>query len=191
MKYDLHTHTYYSRHWFWKNDGISSPKNVVKAAILKGLDGVAITDHNTVKGSLKALKYARGKIDIVTGLEVRSRRGDILALGVKEDIPPMMDVEETVERIHELGGVAVAAHPFAPFPRICLRGEVLKHPFDAIEAFNSGNLGEPNKKAIEFAKTHNLTMTAGSDAHYWKDVGLAYTVVDDDPIEAIRKGKTK
>ena len=52
---DLHIHSKYSY------DGILEPKDIVKIAIKKGLDGIAITDHNTVKGALEAKKYEYDK----------------------------------------------------------------------------------------------------------------------------------
>jgi len=59
MRIDCHCHTIYSKHWFWGYDSINTPKEMIKAAIKKGLDGIAITDHNTVKGSLIGKKIAK------------------------------------------------------------------------------------------------------------------------------------
>ena len=98
MRIDLHNHTVYSKHWFWGIDALNTPEEMIKAAIKRGLDGIAITDHNYVKSSLKAKQQAR-RIDkdflVVTGTEIRSEAGDVLALGVKEDVEPGLSVEET------------------------------------------------------------------------------------------------
>ena len=84
MKCDLHVHTSYSY------DSWIPPKEMVEAAIKKGVDCLAICDHGEVKGALEAIEYAKGKpILIIPGIEVKSKEGDILALNVKEKIPPM------------------------------------------------------------------------------------------------------
>ena len=77
-KFDLHIHTKYS-------DGIPSPAEVVERAVEIGLDGVAITDHDTVDG-LKEGKEAADKhgIEFVPGVEITTRFGDVLVLGVEK-----------------------------------------------------------------------------------------------------------
>ncbi|NLY44994.1 MAG: PHP domain-containing protein, partial [Tissierella sp.] len=65
MKYDLHVHTYYS-------DGLYSPTKVVDYAIEKGLDGIAITDHDSVMGIEEALLYSKkfNGFNIIPGIEL-------------------------------------------------------------------------------------------------------------------------
>ena len=41
LKIDLHSHSYFS------GDGVSSLESMIASARRKGLDGFAITDHNT------------------------------------------------------------------------------------------------------------------------------------------------
>lgn len=189
-KYDLHLHTEYSIHWFWRNEAIGTPKQIVKEAIRKGLAGIAITDHNEVKGSLKAWEYAKNKnFTVITGSEIRSEKGDILALNIKENIPKGLPVEETIKRIHDMGGLAVVAHPYAGFPRRSALGYVSRS-FDAVEGLNGMSTLRANKKARLVAKEMGLPITGGTDAHYWKDVGTAFTLCEGDVLEAIRKGKT-
>ena len=194
LKFDMHTHTIYSKHWFFGIDALDYPRDMIKVAIRKGLNGMAVTDHNNIRGSMIALKEARSidkNFKIITGVEVRSKKGDILALGIKENVNPLMSVEETVEKIHDLGGIAIAAHPFRIFPiKKYLREETLKT--DGIEVFNSGsNFMFTNKKAENFAKEHNLPVCAGSDSHCVLSVGAAGIICDGDPLEAIMKKKVK
>ena len=59
MRIDTHVHTIYSKHWFWGFDSLNTPLEMIKFAIKKGLDGLAITDHNTVKGSMVGKKIAK------------------------------------------------------------------------------------------------------------------------------------
>jgi predicted metal-dependent phosphoesterase TrpH len=194
MKFDMHVHTIYSRHWFWGIDAINTPKEMIDTAIAKGLDGLAVTDHNCVKGSLVAEKYAKNlgnNFKIITGSEIRSASGDILALDVREDVMPGMSVEETVERIRELGGIAVAPHPFSKFIfRQCVGNEAAK--LDAVEIFNASNsLFFHNMKAKAFAEKHNMPICAGSDSHCTRTLGTAGIICGPDPIGDMMKKKVE
>ena len=194
MKFDMHTHTIYSKHWFFGIDALNYPKDMIKAAVRAGLDGMAITDHNNVRGSLIGLKEAKSiskSFKIITGTEIRSAKGDILAYGIKENVKPMMSVEETVERIHDLGGIAVAAHPFSEFLfRNVLQEESRKT--DAVEVFNATNsIPLQNLKAKAFARQYNMPVSAGSDSHCILSVGNAGIICDGDPLQAIMKKKVR
>lgn len=195
MRFDLHVHTYYSRGIFGQ-DGISSPKEIIKAAKAKGLDGIAITDHDSVGGLREAERFGKKLgIIVIPGIEIRTMAGDILALGVKDIVEKNLTVNETIERIHDLGGLAVAAHPFSYWPGRGFGKELGKkmYKFDAIEGFNAGVFNN-NKKACALAEKLRLPVTAGSDAHCAKHVGLAYAECagskPDDVLASIRAGKT-
>ena len=69
MKYDFHTHTKYSA------DGYINPKTLVKVADKAGLTGVAVTDHNTIKGGLEAKKYGNKNIEVIVGSEILTDKG--------------------------------------------------------------------------------------------------------------------
>ncbi|MDD1777452.1 MAG: PHP domain-containing protein, partial [Candidatus Helarchaeota archaeon] len=94
-KFDLHIHSTCSKHRIWGIDGIHGPEQIVEMAIRMGLDGIAITDHNCVRGSQKAIKYVIEKqlpLLVISGAEIRSSEGDILALGIQEDIKPQLSI---------------------------------------------------------------------------------------------------
>jgi len=191
MKWDLHSHTIYSKHWFWGYDALNTPREMVKAAIKKGLDGLAITDHNTIKGGLIAKKIAKRykNFTIIIGSEIKTLSGELIALGIEENIPKKLTLEETIERIHDLGGISIAPHPFgAYFFRRCLGEKAIKT--DAIEVFNASITNGANQKALDLAKKFRLPKTASSDAHWTKNVGNA-GVICENPLEDIRKNRTK
>jgi len=96
LKIDLHVHTCYS------SDGITTPRDVVAYSKSRGLDGVAITDHDTVDGALRLL----GKTDliIIPGTEITALGGHILALNVTKPITPNLTLSETIRTIREAGG---------------------------------------------------------------------------------------
>jgi predicted metal-dependent phosphoesterase TrpH len=185
VKVDLHVHTVYSP------DSLITLEELVFYAKKRGLTAVAVTDHNRVEGALKMA----GETDflIIPGTEVNSRNGHIVALNVREVIPRDLSAEETVERIHAAGGIAVACHPFAMF-----KGSLGKHAsgkFDAIETINAS--ASPFKRSVrkaeEAAERFKLPRVAGTDAHYAPAVGYAYTVVDaelsaDAVVKAIADG---
>ena len=62
MRYDLNTHSKYS------SDGWINPENLVKIAVNKGLSGIAVTDHNTLRGGLKAKEFANENFEVVVGI---------------------------------------------------------------------------------------------------------------------------
>ncbi len=194
MKIDLHTHSYYSKTRFF-TDAFDSPKTIIKYAIKNGLDGLAITDHNTINGSLEALEIAKNMKNfiIIPGTEIKTTDGDILGLWIKENVRSNMSATETIEKIHDLGGIAVAAHPFTGYLK--LRSGVgikaSKEKFDAIEVFNSKNSIKNNLKAKELANKFKIPVTAGSDAHIAKLVGYAGIICKSDPLQEILNKKVK
>ena len=98
LKMDLHIHSQYSE------DATGSPREIAKLLQKKGLHGMAITDHNSIKGSLEALRFRSNNFVIVPGLEISTNDGHLLALGIKEDVAKNLSVEETVEKILDKGG---------------------------------------------------------------------------------------
>ncbi len=198
LKIDLHVHTCYSE------DSTITLEELILQLKKKGLNGVAITDHNTIEGALKLTKMVNeknncGKLLIIPGIEVSTKGGHIIGINVTTSIPKGLSVEETIERIHEDGGIAIAAHPRTLFKNgIGLSPKILSLGLDAIEVINSSLFPfQPLTRITKkFAEQYNIPQTAGSDSHMPETVGLAYTLIDSDEInidsiiEAIKKGLT-
>ena len=184
VKADLHVHTIYS------HDSLITPKDLVFYAKKRGLTAVAITDHDTVEGALKIAKET--DFLIIPGIEVSSRNGHIVCLNLQEPIQKGLSSDETVDKIHEAGGLAVACHPFALF-----KGSLGKHTnakFDAIETINASAFpfNRCTKKAQEIADRFGIPCVAGTDAHYGPAIGYAYTLIDAEPqVDAISKAIAK
>jgi len=192
MKYDLHIHTTYSAHGAFKFDSIIEPKDAIRVAVKKGLDGIAITDHDTVKGVKICRSYASNKLEIISGCEIASIQGHILAYGIDEWDGKKMDAQEAVDKIHELGGIAVAAHPFKTgMLKKGLQEFTKKLDLDGIEVLSYHLNKKENAMAKKFAERMKLGMTAGTDAHISSDIGEVRTVSQGDLLEDIKNARTK
>jgi len=188
MKLDLHIHSAYSR------DASASALEIVRKCKSLGLDGLAITDHNEIKGSLEAFALAASEgVVVVRGVELSAVEGHVIALGVKELIPRGLSVPETVDKVRAAGAIAIAAHP-GRFPSGIGIERAMVMDFDAIEVLNGGSSKRSNSRARTVAEHRKLPMTAGSDAHGIEQAGKAWTAVEgssneDDIIQAIAHGR--
>jgi hypothetical protein len=181
MLAELHSHSCYSKRGIVVVEGLNTPKQMVQHAKRIGLDALAITDHDTLTGSRKAKRYGkRYGVHIIPGMEITTESGHVVGLGITEHIKRGLSVEETVDRIHEQGGIAISAHPFdvknEGINDLCLK-------CDVIEAFNALNLERiGNIKTRIFAKRHKKPVSAGSDAHCIEMMGHGLTEIHtDDP----------
>ncbi|XHH08810.1 MAG: CehA/McbA family metallohydrolase [Candidatus Bathyarchaeia archaeon] len=182
IRADLHVHTTYSK------DSLITPKDLIHYAKKNGLNAVAVTDHDSFDGAVKIARETKDFL-VIPGMEVSSSEGHIVALNINKLIPRGLTAVETVHRIHDAGGVAVACHPYVYF-KGCLRGAVCGE-FDAIEVINARAFPFKNsvKKAAEAAEKFNLSRVAGTDAHYGPQIGCGYTVIEAEEatVEAVAK----
>lgn len=186
LKIDFHVHTCYSK------DSSITLEQLVCFAKKRGLDGVAVTDHNTVEGALKLKKTK--KILVIPGIEVSTLQGHLLGINVTTPIPAKLTMQQSIQKIHEAGGVAIAAHPTAFYKSPATRKV---KSYDAIEVMNASSVpfSVLTYCSRKFAEKLNLPQTGGSDSHYAPEIGAAYTVVDSDPdideiVKAIIRGST-
>lgn len=191
IKLDLHIHSQYSE------DGIGSPKDIIKSLKKRGLQGMAITDHNSIDGGLKALKIAPKDFIVIPGVEISTLDGHMIALDIKENVQREISIEETVEKIIELGGTPIVPHLYRNMSGIKREKlEKIRKNVSAIEVFNACSVPKTNLKTIKVAKELNLGGTGGSDSHNPLFVGYGYTVVNttdlskDAIISEIQKKKT-
>jgi predicted metal-dependent phosphoesterase TrpH len=186
MKFDLHAHSKYS-----PKCGYMEPKIIARLARKKGLDGIAITDHNTIKGALKTREYADKDLTVITGSEVMTSRGEVIGLFLSDDIHAT-DFIGVVEEIHDQNGIAIVPHPFDTLRKSALWPTANDVRYlDGVEGFNGRNVYQKsNVDAIEFGKEYKLAITAGSDAHFSNEVGNAGVIVDNEDLrEAILSRK--
>lgn len=166
---DFHVHTIYSP------DSLTTPEQLVKTCARKGLDKIAITDHNTIKGALEAKALAPERV--IIGEEIMTTAGEILAFFIKEEIPPGMSPKDTIKALQQQDAFISISHPFDRFRKGSWKIQDLLEitpDIDAIETFNARCfLPRDNWKAMTFARQHHVSGTYGSDAHASLEIGNA------------------
>ena len=170
MIFDLHIHSKYSVH-----DCLEEIPKIIETAKKAGLSGIAICDHNSIEGSCEALAIAPKGLLIIPGIEVSSADGHIICLGVNEKIRRDLSAEKTIKRVHDLGGIAIAAHAYDYF-RSGVGDLSYKLDFDAIEV--NGHCLWGNTKAAKAAIEHGKPIVGGSDAHALNGIGTIATETD-------------
>jgi predicted metal-dependent phosphoesterase TrpH len=198
---DLHIHTIYSY------DGTASVQAVLRRAKRIGLDVIAITDHDEIAGSLKALELAPNYgLEVIPAIEVTTAEGDLLAFNITEKIQRDMSLTETVLSVAELGGFCIAPHPMAG--GIGMKSlsaysilKTLRHPdvaqtLVAIETYNATVIDKmSNHYAHILADRLDIAQTASSDAHVVEAIGLGVTEFDgrtaQDLLTALHKRETR
>ena len=170
MKVDLHVHTCYSK------DSLTSLEAIIETCQRRGLDKVAITDHNTITGAL-ALREMAPEL-VIVGEEIKTPAGEFIAYFLEEEIPRGLSPQETIARIRAQGGVVGVSHPLDRLRREAMRWANLMEiidQVDALEAFNARTIfPADNRRAEELARQRGLLVTAGSDAHTAAEIGQAY-----------------
>jgi predicted metal-dependent phosphoesterase TrpH len=170
LNVEMHCHTYHSK------DSLMSPEALLRACDRRGIDLVAVTDHNSIAGALEAARLDPARV--IVGEEILTTEGEILGYFMQEEIPSGLPPQEVVQRLKDQGAVISVSHPF-DLTRGCRWApgtlEALLPLLDALEVFNARCWSdEPNNRAAALAGESGLAGTAGSDAHFPGEVGQAY-----------------
>ena len=172
---DLHMHTHFS------HDSGAPSRSIVDRCMKTGLNHIAVTDHNTIRGALEVRSIA--PFPVIIGEEIKSSAGDIIGLFLEEEVPKGLSAADTVDAIKSQGGLVMVPHPFDRLRPSAIKydalREILPH-VDIIEAFNSHDLlRRDNEKATAFAREHGLVAAAVSDSHTPLELGRTYMEVPD------------
>ena len=179
---DLHIHTIYSY------DGTANVPAVLKRARQVGLDMIAITDHDEIRGALLAEQLAPGfGIQVIPGVEITTAEGDLLALNLRKLVPAGLSLFETLQRVGEQGGFCIAPHPMATGMgmkslsaysiRQALRNDDTAHILLGIETYNATVIDREGNHAAKILAEHSsVAETGSSDAHILEAIGLGATI---------------
>lgn len=198
---DLHIHTIYSY------DGTASVPAVLKRARQFGLNVIAITDHDEIAGSLKALDLApKFDVEVIPGIEITTAEGDLLALNITQKVAHGLSLIETVCQVGNLGGFCIAPHPMAgglgmkslsAFSILkALRDVDVARVLIAIETYNATTIDKMSHHYARILSDRlDIAQTASSDAHIVEAIGLGATEFDgntaQDLIAALKKGDVR
>lgn len=157
---------------------------IINVSKKKGLNGLAITDHNTIRGGLKGTKLNKSQnFMVICGSEISTNKGHIIGLFLSEEIRSR-EALEVVDDIKSQGGISIIAHPYKRYAK----KEELFKKVDGAEVFNSRSNISQNIMSRELAIRYGLPMVAGSDAHFYFEIGRGLSIIDDAyDIEDIRK----
>ena len=189
--YDFHVHTHHSI------DSAINPYRITNLAKRSGLKGLAITDHDTIKGGLDVLQHAGSDLHVIVGSEIRTDMGEMIGLFLNEEVKST-DPLEVIDIVKSQDGLTILPHPFRT--NIFRRSNTtiateIAEKVDAIEVINARTSISSNEKAFLLAKKLNKPMIAGSDAHFHSEMGHARTLLplcnnDEELKRAILEGRT-
>jgi predicted metal-dependent phosphoesterase TrpH len=194
MKLDAHVHTRYSgMTTIWPlslimRESYTTPERAYRLAKARGMDLVAITDHDTIEGALTlahlpdvivgceiSASFPDEHVDVHLGVldvnerqmdEINRRRGDVSAL-----LPYLreQDIFTTINHVaSQVNGRLSPAHIAAVLPWV-----------DAFEVINGSRLRVQNRTAAALAEATGKSRIGGSDSHTGRGIGYTYTAVDD------------
>jgi predicted metal-dependent phosphoesterase TrpH len=181
-------------------DGLSPPEAILDAAERVGLDVIALTDHDDIRGAflLRDIAARRSSpVEIISGVEITTRSGHLLALWIEEEIPMFGGLAATVARIHRAGGIALVPHPLSYLTFSVGEGALLglaaaADPLvqvDGIETRNPSYAGRVRSARATWLNENvlHVAATGSSDAHHARLVGTTWTDFDGSDGDALRR----
>jgi predicted metal-dependent phosphoesterase TrpH len=178
LRIDMHMHTRASF------DCLSDPRRVIAAAAARGVQRVAITDHNRLTVALEMVDAFPDSV--IAGEEIKTKEGiDVIGLYLEEEIPKGTPAREVCRRVKDQGGLVYLPHPYARGKGGSGRfAEELAPLVDIVEVFNARlHPGRLNRPGEELAERWSKPRGAGSDAHMLREVAGAWVEVDHHPNE--------
>jgi len=194
---DLHCHSWFSA------DGVSSPESLIASARRKGLNGFAITDHNTYNAYHYMVDKGFARRDgqpvdgflIIPGVEISTDDGHLLCIGAVMPLMKGAPADDVARAARTAGCLAIPAHPFDRFRAGIRQDKLDQLELDAIEVFNAAiSFKHYNDQALAYAGQRRLPMIAASDAHHDSAIGTSHMIFDTDDfsvrgiLNAIVKG---
>lgn len=186
---DTHMHTNLG-------DGTASPARVIEEATRKGLQVIAITDHDHVEGAKRVTELVarqQRRLQVITGVEVSTRQGHLLGLFVSKAPRALQSVEASIEAIKEQGGLVIIPHPLGRLVPSLSRAKIdallnKDFPIDGIEIYNPSPANAAMRSTVRLANAQwGFAEMGGSDAHFWQHIGAAYTLFPGSSPDDLRR----
>lgn len=192
MKIDLHVHAMER-----SSCAVSGEEEVIRAAISRGLDGLAFTDHHrlVLPWRIAELRKRYAPFRVFNGIEISVSGEDMLVLGLHD---PVLETQvwTTYPELHgfvrQRGGFIALAHPFRFHDTITVDVETYRP--DGIEIRSTNIKAEHEVRIRALAERLDLPLLCNSDAHRAEDVGAYYNVLpraprdDRDLISVLKAG---
>lgn len=173
IRAEFHCHTEYS------TDSLVKIKDLLNACEHKGIDRVAITDHDAIRGALEA--KAQDPQRVIVAEEIQTSEGEILGYFLEQFIPSGMTPMQTIEALKAQNAFISVAHPFDSYRGSTWRSDALEEiipHIDALEVFNARCLVKAfNDHAYRVAEEYGLAKMVGSDAHAIVELGRASLIM--------------
>jgi hypothetical protein len=199
LEADFHAHTRFV-------DGFLSPFDLVLQARRRGLDALAITEHNVIFPAQMGRWFSRvtGGPAILIGEEVTTAAYHVHGIGLTQRLNASDPLVQVLDDIHRQGGVAIAAHPvrryWASFMPVLDRLDATEvmHPiaYGGTERAGWHWQDLPDFYDQAAASGHRLTAIGSSDYHFGSPLGVCRTLVfaqgedADAVLDAVKHGRT-
>lgn len=171
MLIDMHMHEK-----TFSPDSFLSLEEMVNTAKSMGLDGICITDYDSICLIEYAEQYSKETgFPIFVGVEYYSLEGDIVAFGIDKLPKGRIDAQTFVDYVKKSGGICFSAHPFRNNNRGLKENLAGIRGLDGVEVLNGSTDREANKRAFEYAKMPGLQTVASSDCHTPDKIGCYAT----------------
>lgn len=181
-----------------------TPAQLVEAAVKAKLDLIALVDHDTMAAVKETQAHGQNAgIEVVAGQEITTRwpaQTHVMGWFLEHPIKRGMSLEDTVDAIHDQGGLAIMPHPFMPtyFASIqpdMLRRLIERRHLDGIEMVFTVPMGSRRRKKLEEFYASNQerlgAAVGGSDCHLGAhDIACAITRYDGDFRAAVQNRTT-
>jgi len=172
MVFDLHVHSSLSP------CSRLSLDEILNKAKSRGLDGVCITDHDTMDARhLISEGLQANGLCVIIGQEYTTPQGDFLLFGPFELLPPGLSATRVLNHVRSTGGAAIAAHPFR-LQRPVAEEIVSSGLCRIIEAINGRNTALENSQTATWLERYPVCSVGGSDAHTLDELGRVPVWID-------------
>jgi predicted metal-dependent phosphoesterase TrpH len=192
-KFDMHVHTWHS------GDSATDPKKIVDLFFNRKILCL-VADHNTTEGASAVyadIRKTDPEIPLIISEEIMTAQGEIIGLFLTGEVHPYLSAAETVDLIHDQGGLVLVPHPFCSYRtssaiRAAALDEIIAR-VDIIEGYNARTIrDEDNFRAREYAVQHDKPVSVGSDAHTIQELGRCFLELEpfSGPEELMRSLKS-